>query len=207
MQNWANIDSQTRQGLKQQYNHAGISLVVSAFGQTELPTSAGLDPAVLAGQMAQFVLNTDLDGIDVDWEEFDLVTEQPNVGEQWLATFTQMLRSQLPKGQFILSHAPIGPWFQPGACPGGCYLTVDQTVGSLIDWVRCRFYSSWERFLTYAERRPGGRSFLSSQYNIQFYNRMCPLSPRRYRSCTDFSADLCRHQRFRDPDTRTATRS
>ena len=161
VQNWANIDSQTRQGLKQQYNNAGISLVVSAFGQTELPTSAGLDPAALAGQMAQFVLNTDLDGIDVDWEEFDLVTEQPNVGEQWLATFTRTLRSQLPKGQFILSHAPIGPWFQPGACPGGCYLTVDQTVGSLIDWVRCRFYSSWERFLTYAERRPGGRSFLS----------------------------------------------
>ena len=25
--------------------------------------------------------------------------------EAWIATFTQQLRSQLPKGQFILSHA------------------------------------------------------------------------------------------------------
>ena len=29
----------------------------------------GLDPTQLAGQMAQFVLSNDVDGIDVDWEE------------------------------------------------------------------------------------------------------------------------------------------
>ncbi|RDX47627.1 chitinase [Lentinus brumalis] len=141
VQIWENLDSQTRQGLKQQYNDAGVSLVVSAFGQTELPTTAGLDPTALANQMAQFVLSTDLDGIDVDWEEFDLVSDKPSVGEQWLATFTQTLRGQLPKGQFILTHAPIGPWFQPALCPGGCYLTVDQTVGSLIDWYNIQFYN------------------------------------------------------------------
>ena len=82
-----------------------MSLVVSAFGATDLPTSAGLDPVQLANTMAQYVLETDMDGIDVDWEETTLVTQQPGVGEQWLATFTRTLRSQLPKGQFILSHA------------------------------------------------------------------------------------------------------
>ena len=55
--------------------------------------------------MADFVLNTTLDGIDVDWEELDLVVQQPSVGEQWLVTFTQVLRTRLPQGQFILSHA------------------------------------------------------------------------------------------------------
>ncbi|KAI0693108.1 hypothetical protein C8T65DRAFT_833811 [Cerioporus squamosus] len=54
VQVWANLDSQARQGLKAQYNDAGVSIVVSAFGQTELPTNAGLDPAALANQMAQF---------------------------------------------------------------------------------------------------------------------------------------------------------
>ncbi|RPD63333.1 glycoside hydrolase [Lentinus tigrinus ALCF2SS1-7] len=141
--NWASLDATTRQGIKQKYNAAGVSVVVSAFGQTELPTTNGLDPTALANQMSQFVLNTDLDGIDVDWEEIALVTQSPGVGEQWLATFTQTLRSQLPQGQFILTHAPVGPWFQPQAsfCPGGCYLTVDKTVGSLIDWYNIQFYN------------------------------------------------------------------
>ncbi len=148
--NWANLDATKRQQLKQQYNQAGVSIVASAFGETDLPTTAGRDPVALANTMGQFVLNNDLDGIDVDWEEIVLVTHQSGVGEAWLATFTQTLRQQLPQGQFILTHAPVGPWFQPNFCPGGCYLTVDKTVGSLIDW-----------------------------YNIQFYNRepFCALAP------------------------------
>ena len=31
--------------------------------------------------------------------------------EQWLATFTTAIRSQLPKGQYILTHAPVAPWY------------------------------------------------------------------------------------------------
>ncbi|TBU31258.1 glycoside hydrolase [Dichomitus squalens] len=140
---WANLDAGTRQQLHQQYNQAGVSLVVSVFGETELPVTKGLDPTQLAGQMAQFVLSNDVDGIDVDWEETTLVTDptKSGVGEAWLATFTQTLRQTLPQGQFILSHAPLGPWFQPGFCPGGCYLTVDKTVGSLIDWYNIQFYN------------------------------------------------------------------
>lgn len=100
---WAALPADQRQQLKQQYNSAGVSLVVSAFGETEHPTSQ--DPATVANALAQFVLNTDLDGIDVDYEEFELVTAQPGVGEAWLTTLTQTLRQQLPQGQFILSHA------------------------------------------------------------------------------------------------------
>ncbi|KAI1787342.1 glycoside hydrolase [Ganoderma leucocontextum] len=139
--NWANLDATKRQQLKQQYNQAGVSIVASAFGATDLPTSGGKDPVALANTMGQFILSHDLDGIDVDWEEITLVTSQNGVGEAWLATFTQTLRQQLPQGQFILTHAPVGPWFQPGFCPGGCYLTVDKTVGSLIDWYNIQFYN------------------------------------------------------------------
>ncbi|KAI0713897.1 glycoside hydrolase [Earliella scabrosa] len=140
---WQDVDPARRKQLKQQYNEAGVSLVVSAFGATDLPTTNEFDPVQLANTMAQYVLETDMDGIDVDWEEITLVREQPGVGEQWLATFTRTLRSQLPKGQFILSHAPVGPWFQPNQplCPGGCYLKVDETVGDLIDWYNIQFYN------------------------------------------------------------------
>lgn len=105
--NWANLDPARRKELKQQYNDKGVSLVVAAFGQFDKPTTDDRDPTALANTMAQFVLTTDLDGIDVDWEEFTLVTQkqQANVGEAWLATFTRALRTQLPQGQFILTHA------------------------------------------------------------------------------------------------------
>ncbi|KAI0830256.1 chitinase [Trametes gibbosa] len=136
---WAALPAEQRQTLKQQYNAVGISLVVSAFGETEHPTSQ--DPIKVANDLAQFVLNTDLDGIDIDYEEFELVVQQPGVGEAWVATLTQTLRQQLPQGQFILSHAPVGPWFSPGFCPGGCYLTVDKNVGHLIDWYNIQFYN------------------------------------------------------------------
>lgn len=101
--NWAALPADQRATLKQQYNAAGVSLVVSAFGETEHPTSQ--DPTTVANNLAQFVLNTNLDGIDIDYEEFELVTAQPGVGEAWLTTLTQTLRQQLPQGQFILSHA------------------------------------------------------------------------------------------------------
>ncbi|KAI9058730.1 glycoside hydrolase family 18 protein [Trametes sanguinea] len=77
-------------------------------------------PTTVANNLAQFVLNNDLDGIDVDYEEFNL---------------------QLPQGQFILSHAPVGPWFQPTFSPGGCYITLDKNVGSMIDWYNIQYYN------------------------------------------------------------------
>ncbi|KAI0772405.1 glycoside hydrolase [Trametes elegans] len=137
--NWAALPSSQRKQLKRQYNGAGVSLVVSAFGATEHPTSQ--DPTAVANELADFVLSHDLDGIDIDYEEFELVTARPGVGEAWLVALTKTLRAQLPKGQFILSHAPVGPWFQPGFCPGECYLTVDQEVSNLIDWYNIQFYN------------------------------------------------------------------
>ncbi len=53
--------------LKALYNEKGMKLLVSAFGATEFPTSAGKDPIVTANSLAQFVLNNNLDGVDIDW--------------------------------------------------------------------------------------------------------------------------------------------
>lgn len=61
-------DTQTIQKkLKKMYNDKGIKLLVSAFGATEFPTSAGKDPIATANSLARFVLNNNLDGVDVDW--------------------------------------------------------------------------------------------------------------------------------------------
>ena len=65
---WAQISDSDRSSLKSEYADAGISLIVSAFGATDAPTTAGADAASTANTMAAWVQQYDLDGIDVDYE-------------------------------------------------------------------------------------------------------------------------------------------
>ncbi|KAF9006140.1 glycoside hydrolase [Cyathus striatus] len=138
---WTQLTSQQRSTIKSQYAAAGIKLIVSVFGSTDAPTTNGADPINTANTMANFVKQFDLDGIDVDYEDFDAINAGDGKAEAWLASFTRQLRVQLPQGQFILTHAPVAPWFSPGKFGGGAYLTVNQQVGSLIDWYNVQFYN------------------------------------------------------------------
>ncbi|OSD02935.1 glycoside hydrolase family 18 protein [Trametes coccinea BRFM310] len=139
---WTQLDASDRSTVKSQYAAAGVSLIVSAFGSTDAPTSSGADPTSTANTMAAWVKQFDLDGIDVDYEDFNAMDKSDGSAESWLATFTQQLRTQLPQGQFILSHAPVAPWFSVNNLfAAGAYLKVDETVGDLIDWYNVQFYN------------------------------------------------------------------
>lgn len=113
-----------RSTVKKQYKDAGVALIVSAFGETDTPTSNGADPTTTAQDLAKFVtgelrssccnlgfdtgVDFDLDGIDVDYEDFDAM--KSGTAEAWLTTFTKAARDALPQGDYILSHAPVAPW-------------------------------------------------------------------------------------------------
>ncbi|KAI5999385.1 glycoside hydrolase family 18 protein [Pisolithus orientalis] len=137
---WTTLDAATRSSIHSSYAAAGISLIVSAFGSTDAPTSSGADPTTTANNLAAFVQEYGLDGVDVDYEDFNAMNAQDGSAENWLSTFTQALRAQLPEGQYIITHAPVAPWFSP-VYASGAYLKVDQTVGSLIDWYNVQFYN------------------------------------------------------------------
>ncbi|KAF8588811.1 glycoside hydrolase family 18 protein [Ramaria rubella] len=138
---WTQLTAAQRSSIKSQYAAAGIKLVVSVFGSTDAPTSSGADPIATANTMAAWVKEFDLDGIDVDYEDFNAINAGDGKAEAWLTSFTQQLRTQLPQGDFILTHAPVAPWFSPGLFGGGAYLTVDKNVGDLIDWYNIQFYN------------------------------------------------------------------
>ncbi|THH04521.1 hypothetical protein EW145_g5462 [Phellinidium pouzarii] len=138
---WATLDSSTRTKLKKTYNAAGIKVIVSAFGSTETPTTSGKDPVAVAKQMASWVKKYGLDGIDVDYEDEGAMNAGNGKAENWLETFTKTLRSQLPQGQYILTHAPLAPWFGTTGYKSGAYLAVDKSVGSMIDWYNVQFYN------------------------------------------------------------------
>ncbi|KAF8182479.1 glycoside hydrolase superfamily [Mycena galopus ATCC 62051] len=137
---WAELDSATRASIKAEYAAAGISLIVSAFGSGPTPTSSGNDPTAAANYIANYVKTYGLDGVDIDYEDFSAI-ETAGTAVAWLTTLTTALRAQLPVGQYILTHAPVAPWFSPGLWPGNGYLGVNSAVGNLIDWYNVQFYN------------------------------------------------------------------
>ncbi|KAJ4490071.1 glycoside hydrolase superfamily [Lentinula aciculospora] len=131
---WEKLSDADRKSVLQKYNQAGIKIMVSAFGSTETPTTQGLSAETLANTMAEWVIKYGVHGIDVDYEDFAAINGK---GVQWIVDFTNALRLKLPQGQYILTHAPVAPWFTKN----GPYLKVHQQVGDLIDWYNVQFYN------------------------------------------------------------------
>lgn len=140
-QEWEELTVDQRSSILAEYEAAGISLIVSLFGSTETPTSSGYDPIDTANTMAAWVIEYGLQGVDIDYEDFAAFDAGTGAAEQWLGNFTTQLRTQLPQGQYILTHAPVAPWFSPNMWGGGGYLWIDSVVGSLIDWYNVQFYN------------------------------------------------------------------
>ncbi|KAJ7180662.1 glycoside hydrolase family 18 protein [Mycena filopes] len=141
-QEWTTLTAAQRASVKAQYAAAGIKLIVSVFGSTDVPTSSGVNPTTMATTMANWVIQYNLDGIDVDYEDFNAFDAGDGKAEAWLITFTTQLRTLLPQGSYILTHAPVAPWFAPGGLwGGGGYLKVHASVGNLIDWYNVQFYN------------------------------------------------------------------
>ncbi|EIW79374.1 glycoside hydrolase family 18 protein [Coniophora puteana RWD-64-598 SS2] len=137
---WAQLDNATRASTKSAYEAAGIKLLVSAFGSTETPTSSGEDPVKTADSLAAWVIANNLDGVDVDYEDLAAFKAMDGSAEKWLESFTTELRAKLPATDYIITHAPVAPWFSPSFTGGG-YVAVDKAVGNLIDWYNIQFYN------------------------------------------------------------------
>ncbi|KAK0462028.1 glycoside hydrolase [Desarmillaria tabescens] len=136
---WTTLTADERTAIKSEYAAAGIKLLVSVFGSTDVPTTSGADPNATAATMAAWVIEYGLDGIDVDYEDFAAMNS--GTAEQWLISFTTALRASLPKDKYIITHAPVAPWFTPNTYVGGGYTKINQEVGDLIDWYNIQFYN------------------------------------------------------------------
>ncbi|KAM0752714.1 glycoside hydrolase [Meredithblackwellia eburnea MCA 4105] len=134
------MSTSDRSALKQKYKAASVAFMVSAFGYGDTPTTSNQDPKAVADKLAQFVKDMDLDGVDVDYEDMDAVAAGKS--EDWLITLTKELRAKLPK-PYIISHAPLAPWFSTATSisPGGGYMKIHKSVGSLIDFYNVQLYN------------------------------------------------------------------
>jgi len=147
---WGNNTQQVQAAWLKAYHDQGIKVLVSAFGDTDFPTSEGKDPNQVAQDLANFVKVNQLDGADLDWEDNSAM--DAGTGEQWVITCSNKLRSLLGSG-YIISHAPQAPYFMgaPNYKNGG-YLTVDKQAGSGIDYYNIQFYNqATTTYSTYAD--------------------------------------------------------
>lgn len=62
---WLETSAADQAALLESYHAAGISLVVSAFGSTDIPTTSNADPTATANNLAAWVKANGLDGVDV----------------------------------------------------------------------------------------------------------------------------------------------
>ena len=123
--------------IRKRFNDAGVKLLVSAFGGTEHPTSANQDPKECGHKLGSFVLNNNLDGVDIDWE--DNAAMEAGTGETWLITFTRALREIIPS--HIVIHAPQAPYFKEEYYKNGAYVAINREVGDLINFYMVQFYN------------------------------------------------------------------
>lgn len=86
-QAWASLTDAVRSTIKAQYAAAGIKLLVSVFGSTDTPTTSGADPVATANTFAAWVKKYQLDGVDVDYEDFDAINAGDGSGEVRVRVF------------------------------------------------------------------------------------------------------------------------
>jgi len=67
-----------------------------------MPTSLGLSALDCAGKLATFVLDNNLDGCNINWQ--DEAALRAGTGSQWLITFQTHLRNLLPNQ--TITHSP-----------------------------------------------------------------------------------------------------
>ncbi|KAI9638613.1 glycoside hydrolase family 18 protein [Dioszegia hungarica] len=140
---WKEYPREKRRKILDEYHAAGIALMMAYGGDTEAPVTRVTDPVKTATDIAAYVKEYELDGVDVNYEElraFSLGT-----AEAWVISFHKTLRSLLPRS-YLISHAPVAPWFTTSpSWPGGGYLTVDKAVGEGIDWYNIQFYNQQDK--------------------------------------------------------------
>lgn len=135
---WESLTQDQQTTVLQAYKAAGIELMVSAFGSTDQPITAGKDPVALAQKLAAWVKKNNLAGVDIDLEDNDAMNNGYFI--DWIVSFQTELRNQLPS-PYLISHAPQAPWFTSASSYNGGYVKIHEQVGSGIDFYNVQYYN------------------------------------------------------------------
>jgi len=120
--------------------------ILVAFGGGSVPhnmyASLAGHETKIANEIAKFIQTNQLDGVDIDWEDSKaFVTGQPYNAIDFLVKLTDSLRTLLPKGAYIISHAPQPPYLSKVSSMNG-YLAILEQAGPQIDQLNMQYYNN-----------------------------------------------------------------
>ncbi|WDE13762.1 glycosyl hydrolase family 18 protein [Thalassomonas haliotis] len=96
----------------------------------------------LAANIACFITDNQLNGVDIDFEDTAAFTGGAGYsGVDFLVKLTRALREILPAPQYLITHAPQPPYLASGNPMGG-YVQVMAEAGEDIDWLNVQFYNN-----------------------------------------------------------------
>ncbi|XP_006461881.1 hypothetical protein AGABI2DRAFT_178861, partial [Agaricus bisporus var. bisporus H97] len=172
---WTTLTNPQRSNTKSQYTAAGIKLIASAFGSTDVPTTINADPVAAANTFAAWVEQYGLDGIDVDYEDFIAFKIGNENAEYWLIIFTKQLRKQLHQGSYVLIHARMSMYLLPeqeltSMLFSRYTMVVDMQFDSILTACFNRFSRNRWSGGGYLKVHQGVGNLID-WYNVQFYNQ------------------------------------
>lgn len=66
---YGNTTKEIQEKLAKMYHKQNTWVLVSAFGSTSNPTTSSIDPTAVGNNLALFVIENQLDGVDLDYED------------------------------------------------------------------------------------------------------------------------------------------
>lgn len=125
-ENWASNSSAAAE-----YKKAGITVMIAAFGSSDFPTTDNIDAQKAVADLAKFAIDHGFDGVDIDYE--DVRALESGTAVNWLVMFHNKLRQVLP-ARYLITHAPVAPWFVSSKYIGGGYSGLHKEIGNTVDW-------------------------------------------------------------------------
>ncbi|TXT10477.1 uncharacterized protein COLE_04411 [Cutaneotrichosporon oleaginosum] len=137
---WESFTDAQRQSILEAYRAAGITLMVSVFGDADKVISAKTDPVATAKSIAAWVGKYAVAGVDIDLEDFTPLQNDHAFSLDWLTKFHTELASQLPGAP--ISSTPTA-WMYGSAFGGqdSVYCKLHAAVGDTITWYQLQLYN------------------------------------------------------------------
>ncbi|KAL1411798.1 hypothetical protein Q8F55_002765 [Vanrija albida] len=139
---WEGFTDAQRQAILTNYHDNGIALMVSAFSDDDHIVSNKADPVATAQSIGAWVKKYNVDGVDIDYEDFKPLQEDPAGSLAWLTAFHNELATQLPLSDYAISSTPSA-WMYGSAFGGidSVYCKLHAAVGSKISWYALQLYN------------------------------------------------------------------
>lgn len=180
---WSLLSPSTQQSVVEYAHSKGANIIVSvggsSYGNGSIPTDYTLGGGAAYGTAAaNFALENNLDGIDLDMENFTNtfgtysgMTKEQSIA--WLTDATYAARNVLGSGA-IITHAPQSPYFNVEFANGYFDFFVQLPTPKPINYLLIQYYNQGATYLDYVSQMINNDNFHPGTAVAQLITRGIP---------------------------------